>query len=966
MSSASPRPGSRPTGHGDRPKPVRVRARGIVLRRTCAFGAAVALSLVLTGISAAASSRYTNPASTNAGQTPAPVTWEPLAISMQRTGATSVPNPATGLLPDGRQLHPQGRQVTLGNLPMGAALTSDGRYLWTVDAGLGNDDVRIVDTANDRVCQILPLPGASGGIALDSPHRLAYVSGLRYSLWIPNVSKTVSADGLAADGPGADGNDVLVFSWTSTCGQARLVKVIKVPPPAGAPTIQTFPPAPAGTTSSWPQQLAVSPDGSQLLVALNLADSAAVINVEDPTAVRYVSTGSGAYPFGAAILPNGRTGLISNEATGTLTLIDMQSATTLARIRVGPMLSHPQGIIVDRAGARAYVAMSNRDEVAVVNLKTRRLERTISVKRSAGLGTMPTAVALSPSGNRLFVAESGADEVSVIRVPGKGTPASQDWTMVGRIATADEPEAVLTSSARGRQPARLIWVAARGMDVGPNSTGPNPTLAEDPIFFAFHPIPPPTYDIFDIGITYTADILRGSTGLMALPSDAQVSRLTPAALAQLQPVGAGQAPAGTPIRANGPIKHVFFIVRENRSYDQMLGGLGRGNGDPQLQVFGPKVTPSMHALLQRFPLLDNVMANSDASIQGHFWTASASVPDYVSRNWVHQYDARFHPNDFGMYAVTWPGNGFLFDQAEREHISYFNYGEGLADSMAQIPDRDRTPAMLQEVKRVASNSDLGPGITPGGCYPSDNYIGTVGNGSPTTNDIFDSTLPDGAPAGSYSHAACFEARFAQQLAHNDVPALNYLSLTDDHTRGTQIGYLTPTAMVADSDLALGQIVDTISHSRIWSSSAIFVVEDDSQDGADHVDAHRIPALVISPYARRNVVIHTRYDLVSVVRTIELIIGMRPLTLNDALAIPMYDAFTPKPDNSAPFNVVPAQVNLLARNTPYSPDAKLSDSLPLHKTDTVPQQTLDSILWQSVYGANSTAPAPGPNAAAGDQ
>ncbi len=380
------------------------------------------------------------------------------------------------------------------------------------------------------------------------------------------------------------------------------------------------------------------------------------------------------------------------------------------------------------------------------------------------------------------------------------------------------------------------------------------------------------------------------------------------------------------------------------------------------------MTPNLHALLTRFPLMDNVMANSDASIQGHFWTASAGVPDYVSRNWVHQYAARLRPNDFGMYAVSWPGNGFLFDQAEREHISYFNYGEGLADSMAQIKDRDRTPAMTREVQRVAANSDIGLNLTPAprDCYPSDEFIGTVGNGPPTVGDIFDSTLPVGAPPGSYSHTQCFRTHFGQQLTHKDVPAFNYISLTDDHTRGTQDGYITPTAMVADNDLALGQIVDTISNSRIWSSSAIFVVEDDSQDGADHVDAHRIPALVISPYAKRNVVIHTRYDLVSVVRTIELIIGMKPLTLNDALAIPMYDVFSNKPVNSAPISVVPAKVNLLARNTAAGPDAKLSDSLPLHQTDAVPQQTLDSILWQSVYGAHSTPPSPGPHGSTTDQ
>jgi phospholipase C len=186
-------------------------------------------------------------------------------------------------------------------------------------------------------------------------------------------------------------------------------------------------------------------------------------------------------------------------------------------------------------------------------------------------------------------------------------------------------------------------------------------------------------------------------------------------------------------------------------------------------------------------------------------------------------------------------------------------------------------------------------------------------------------------------------------------------MTSDHTRGTQPGFPTPTAMMADSDLALGQLVELISHSKIWSSSVIFVVEDDSQDGADHVDAHRIPVAVISPYARTGAVIHTRYDLLSVVRSMELIMGMKPLSLNDALASPMYDAFTSEPLNSAPVDVIVPKVDLLTRNTPASPWAAVSMSLPLGKVDTVPQSTLDAILWKSVYGVDSQPPPPGPNA-----
>jgi hypothetical protein len=257
--------------------------------------------------------------------------------------------------------------------------------------------------------------------------------------------------------------------------------------------------------------------------------------------------------------------------------------------------------------------------------------------------------------------------------------------------------------------------------------------------------------------------------------------------------------------------------------------------------------------------------------------------------------------------VTFPGNGFLFDQAERQHISYFNYGEGMGDEPT-VPDRDRSSALL------AGRSAWPPTPTsapphPGGTYPADLTIGQVLGSDPANpldGEIFDSSLPAGAPPGSYSHIDSFRARFAKQLATNTVPTFNYLCMTSDHTRGTQTGFPTPTAMVADSDLASGQLVDTISHSKIWSSSAIFVVEDDSQDGADHVDAHRIPVAVISPYAKQGAIIHTRYDLLSVVRSMELIMGMKPLSLNDALATPMYDAFTSKPLNSAPVRRHPRQ------------------------------------------------------------
>lgn len=882
------------------------------------------------------------------GVAAAPITDDrPAAITSP--ARVEVPGPASGLLPSGRQLTPAGVQVELGNYPTGGAVTADGRWLWTVSTGVSSNDVRIVDTRTRTVCQVIALPGASGGIAVDSVHRRAYVSGLANSRWQPSKQAL----------PGGQGDVVHVIGWTPTCGEARVLRVIPVPAPAGAPTPQAFPPPRPGLASkpvAWPQKLSVSPDGTTLLVPLNLAAGAAIVRLGASDSVSYVDTGS--YPYGSAITPDGLTGLVTNEATGSLSVIDLRSGAKRLDITVGPPLSHPQGVVVDSRGHRAYVALSASDQVVVVNLRRMAVTRTIWVGRRAGLGTMPVALALSPDESRLFVAEAGAAEVAVIRVPGRTPKPDLDWSVVGRIPTSDQPQAVAVSPARGATAAALLYVAAEGLGVGANLNGPVPTLASDPIFWAFNPNAP-TFDVF-ARVGYMAKLVTGRAGILPVPSDAQVRAMTPLAAAQLQPTNAQAAPADTPLRADGPIRHVFFLVRENRSYDQILGDDPRGNGDPKLTLFGQAITPNTHALVRRFPLLDNVFANSEASIQGHYWTSAASVPDYVNRNWVQQYAGRNRPNDFGSFAVTWPGNGFLFDRAESQRISYFNYGEAFMGGYSSVPDRDRTPEQLALIRKVEANSDLGPPF--GGCYPSDGTIGTALDGG----QIFDASLPQGAAAGSYSHVDCFRQRFAEQLASGTVPALNYLTLTSDHTRGTEPGFPTPTAMVADSDLAVGQLVDTISHSAIWSSSAIFVVEDDSQDGADHVNAHRIPVMVISPYARAGAVVHTRYDLLSVVRSIELIIGMEPLSLNDALATPMFDAFSPTIVSAAPYDVLPAGTDLLVQNSPAAPDSEWSTELTLEAPDRVSQHDLDVILWHSVHGADSPAPPPGPGAEGEDE
>ncbi len=592
-------------------------------------------------------------------------------------------SPAQRIVPDGRRLNPPGRLVTLGHFPTGGALTPDGRFYWTVSTGRALNDLRIVSTSGNHphVIQILPLPGASGGIAIARNAPVVYVSG---------VADSTNTDEQRPGLPGRGGDVIHVFRYDARTGRARETGTIAVPPPSTAPVPENFPPKKSGRLS-WPDRLAVSPDGRTLLVPLNLADAAAIIDTSTH-AVRYVPTGP--FPYGAAILPDNRTGLVSNEGPGTVSVIALDSATKVKDIQVAANLSHPEGIALDPSGRHAYVAIANEDQVAVVDTGSMKVAKVLSVQRAQGGGEAPVALAVTPNGRRLVVAESAADELAVFALP--------SGAFIGRIPTAEYPADVQTT---GRQ---LMWIAAKGFGAGANPNGPNPIASNDNNLLS-HP--------------GTAVLSSGRAGILPFPSDRQIVTMNVVANHQIIPINYVRAPRGTPIRPNGPIKHVFYIVRENRTYDQVLGDDPRGDGDPELTLFGRRITPNIHALVTRFPLLDHVYADSEASIDGHFWTSAAAVSDYVQKNWQQNYAGRGRPYDFGAYSITWPGTGFLFDRAQRQGISYSNYGEVGAGTVPAnilkivgVTDKDVGPSQAALESEKFAHSDVG---YPFGCYPND-------------------------------------------------------------------------------------------------------------------------------------------------------------------------------------------------------------------------------------------------------
>jgi YVTN family beta-propeller protein len=860
--------------------------------------------------------------------------------------------PLNMIQPTGRQLHPTGTLVPLGNFPSGGALTPNGRFIWTISSGRDRNDIRIVKLGtvggrgDGRVIQNILMPGLDGGVAIAPNGKTAYVSG------IPDSSYT--DEQVPSSIPGRGGDVISVFNVNPRTGIATRDGVIAVPPPAGAPTEQAFPPV--TTKASWPQGLAVSPDGKTVLAALNLADAAAVIDTQTRS-VRYVPVGH--YPFGAAITTDGRYGLVTSETQATVSVIDLSSDTVIKTLAVGPHLADSEGIAIDPKAPLAFVANANEDVIAVIDTASMQVRTLLSLIRPQGNGTTPTAVSVTGDGCDLLSADAGEDAIAVFalssapacNVGGHRVRAAKLFASVGRIPVASYP----TFAAAASVHAPLAWIAANGIGVGPNPNGPDPNSPLDS-------------NNYINSFQYLPSIVRGDAGVLPFPSDATIRALTPVADRELVPTDSQKPPANTPIRMGGPIKHVFFIVKENRTYDQVLGDVKRGDGDPKLTLFGASITPNEHALVARFPLLDHVFADSQVSIDGHYITSSGAVPAYVVRTWPPNYAGRGRPADYGAYEVSAPAEGTLFDRALEQGISFYNYGEASANLAYILPDKDRTAAELAQQKAVAGGSDVelfggGPAYSGGpsipACYDSEDAMFSP-FGQPSIEN-FDSSIPAGAPANSHSRYDCFLARFDQQLAHNAVPAINYMVLPLDHTEGVVPGDRTPDADVADNDWALGQIVQAISHSSIWKSSLILVLEDDAQDGADHVDAHRIPVMVISPYARKGAVIHNRYDQLSFLRTLEIIVGMKPANLAEALALPLYDAFSGAPSNSAPYNAIAPKVSVTATNPSTAFNIAQTAGLNLNMADQVPEQQLDAMLWHYVHGASSTPLPPGPHA-----
>jgi YVTN family beta-propeller protein len=844
-----------------------------------------------------------------------------LAESLQ----TGEIGPSLGITANGRALHPVGRLTTVGNFPTGSALTPDGRFLWVADCGHDSNDVRVLDVASGAVVQTLPLPGCYGGVAMAPDGHHAYVGG-------------TPRGGSPTEGPtqGDQGDVIHIFTVDPSSGQGTEQAPLQLAATSGGSgRVNSLPPV-SGVGTAYPEGLAVSPDAKTLVVALNTADSAVIV---DLGTLAQTVVPVGRYPNGVVFDHQGRA-YVSNEYDGTVSVIDTATHSVTATVGglggpLGDLASHPEGMVADPVRERIYVAVANRDLIAVIDTKSETVVKLISVRRTQGIGTGPVKLAITPGGETLYSANSGEDAVAAITLTQRTTaPRLPPYTVIGRLPTAAYPDDVQVTP----DGSQLIWIAGKGFGSGPTEGA------------------------------YVLDMLIGRVGVLPVPSDQQIREETAVANKQVMPYNREAQPPGSPIPAPGggpsqQIKHVFYIVRENRTYDQIFGSDKRGDGAPKLELFddngvaGPTggITPNAHALARTFPLIDHFYMDSEVSVDGHLITTGGVASDYAQKATTANYSGRRGTYDFGIYPVTFPPKFFIFDQAAAQGISFRDYGEQAAgvSPSGDAPNRPMFSKVLA-------------GLDP--AYPNNLFIGCLqpGNQASCTQDsgLYKGT---GKTIAGQSRFNEWYPQFQEQVTKGTVPTFTYMILPNNHTNGTTPKDFTPQAMTAENDLALGQIVDAISHSSIWPQSAIFVQEDDSQDGSDHVDSHRSPAFVISPWTRHGAVVHQRYDQYSLLRTVELICGIAPLSLNDALATPMYRAFIrgAEQPNNAPFNVIAPTQDIAKTNGVSAAAAKLSAALPWNRLDAVPQEISDRVLWAAVHGAASHAPPPGPNASLGE-
>ena len=668
------------------------------------------------------------------------------------------------------------------------------------------------------------------------------------------------------------GNEDVIYRYTWRDKQATLID-----------TIILAPKEPKKDGTRFPAGIAVSHDDKQLFVAENIGDSLAVIDLQTKRVVQRLQTEP--YPYAVAISASKEV-YVSAWGGQTVSVFAAVEGALKERGRI-PVGRHPSALLLNRDGSRLFVVSASTNSIAVVDTKRMSVLTRLLDAPPAGpnQGSTPNALALSRDGSRLYVAEADNNAIAVFQLAGNLSKSRGASRLIGRIPVEWYPVALLMTQDS------LFVLNGKG-----KGTRANPEF------------PTPDVDLSDDSIVYTLGQLNGT--ITTLPAEIKTAEL-----AQLtKRVARANNWTNTPRRAQKypPFKHVIYIIKENRTYDQVFGDFPQGDGDASLVFFPRAISPNHHALAERFGLFDRFFCNAEVSSQGHVWSTAGYVTDYGEKTIPSLYSTRRDPNDRGD--VDEPAFGYLWNAAIKRGLTLRNYGE----FGERVPNKNANePAQYRAIKPALDR------------YTSREY------------PAYDMNIMDQVRVDVWLK------EFQQFVRHGNLPALQIMHLPGDHTFGGRPGKRTPKAHMADNDLALGRMVEAVSSSPFWKDTVFFVLEDDAQDGPDHVDSHRSVLLVISAYNRGGVM-HRFVNTTDVLATMEEILGLEKLSKFDYYGRPLREIFKVAPDLT-PYPALKSEHPLNELNPQKSPTAEASLELDLDRVDAADEDKFNRILWSLLKG-----------------
>jgi YVTN family beta-propeller protein len=776
------------------------------------------------------------------------------------------------LLPNGWTLKPAGRPVALADLPLNIIALADNRHALAATSGYNAHELALVDLKEGKV--------------------------------VDRQAVSQSWFGLAAS---AEGNQIW---WSGGGGNALHAFRLLDRRLARSGTEPERKAARKGEPRHFRAGIAFD-RARKVLYSLDVdAGKISTVGLTDLKELK--SAPAGSRPYDVVLSRSGNQLFVSDWTERVVRVLDPSDLRTVARIAVG---EHPNQIAVSPTDDRIYVACASSNWVSVIDTRRGVVTETIytSLFPRAPEGSTPDALAVAPDGKTLFVANADNNDIAVIDV---ATPGRSQ--IKGFIPTGWYPTAVAITPD-GKQ---LLIGVGKGNQTKANPIDPEKAERKsengDIAKRRERPFP------------YIGTTLSGSLTIVPVPDDKTLAGYTETVYKncpysdKLLTDAPYPEKTAIPNRVGdpSPIKYVLYIIKENRTYDQVFGDLTRGNGDPSLVMFGRDVTPNHHKLAEEFVLLDNLYCNGHVSADGHPWSTMAYNTDYIARNWALTYSGRAGIRDDDDGDLSNAPSGYLWDACARAGLSYRSYGE--------------------YGRRVSQ---------PDGSFKIDGAVpGLVGHMCPN----FGVPKRTGGRTRDPECAETFLREFSDFEKNGTLPQFMVMSLGEDHTTGTRPGTFTPRACVASNDLALGRIVEAISRSKYWPQFAIFVIEDDAQNGPDHVDAHRTVGLVISPYTKRKHLDSSQYSTVSMIRTIELILGLAPLSQFDAAAKPMFASFTSTPDLT-PYVPEPPRINLNEVNAATAYGAQRSSKMDFDEYDKIDDFELNEILWRAVKGKDAPVP-----------